>query len=289
MKISIIIPTKDREKELNRCLDSLSKQTLMPDEIIIVDASKELTKLTKQNKDYNLIHISAKPGSARQRNIGVKKAKGDILLFLDDDVILHPDYILELKRFYKKNENCTGATGKITNAKKSIFIKNFFMLDGTTFGRGRMLPSGFQVLPIGDVETQTEVLSGCNFSCRKEIFNQLSGFDNFFTGYSFMEDIEFSYRISRRYKLFYLPQCQLIHEHTSSARDPDDIKQEMLVINHFYVFNKHMDKSLKNIICFIWSTIGILIFNIIRRSGVKGTIKGIWKILRVTIKHERFP
>ena len=79
IKIAYIIPTfdipKDRKNDLKRLLDSIKIQTVVPDQIIIVDASKE-----KQNKiyqDYNELNLTFEhiypPSLASQRNIGVKK------------------------------------------------------------------------------------------------------------------------------------------------------------------------------------------------------------------------
>ena len=87
IKIAYIVPTfdipKDRKNDLRRLLDSIKIQTVVPDQIIIVDASKE-----KQNKiyqDYNELNLTFEhtypPSLALQRNIGVKKLDDNINIY----------------------------------------------------------------------------------------------------------------------------------------------------------------------------------------------------------------
>src|SRR3970040_2707668 len=99
---SVIICSKNRLDDLIRCLDSLVSQTKSPQELIIVDSSDmpllQKTLFTKIfNTDYfpitHLIYVHTTPGLTHQRNIGVKHAKGEIIYFFDDDVVLESDYL----------------------------------------------------------------------------------------------------------------------------------------------------------------------------------------------------
>ena len=84
-KYSIIIPVYDVEKYIKKCLDSVFNQTYNNYEVIVVNDG------TKDNsmeivKNYNVITINQKnQGLSMARNNGVKKAKGEYLLFLDSD------------------------------------------------------------------------------------------------------------------------------------------------------------------------------------------------------------
>lgn len=91
MKISIVIPTYNEKKDIENCLESLSKQSCKYIETIVVDdgstdgTSKDLITLRQDHKGV---------GSAR--NLGAKNAKGKILVFVDADMTFDKDFIKNL-------------------------------------------------------------------------------------------------------------------------------------------------------------------------------------------------
>jgi glycosyltransferase involved in cell wall biosynthesis len=99
--ISVIIPTYNEEKHIAACLDSLlSQETSFPIEIIIVDnGSKD--KTTKIVEEYvkrfsnkiKLIKLGKNIGPGGARNLGAKNARGEILVFIDADMVLDKKYI----------------------------------------------------------------------------------------------------------------------------------------------------------------------------------------------------
>ena len=101
MKVSIIIPTYNEEKVISDCLDSLSQQTYKDVEIIIVDDGSTdrtlevLSKFSIFNFQFSILkqkHLG--PGMAR--NLGAKKAKGEILVFVDADMTFDSRFIEKL-------------------------------------------------------------------------------------------------------------------------------------------------------------------------------------------------
>lgn len=96
MKVTIIITVYNEEKYIEKCLNSLKKQTFNNWEIIIVDdGSKDNTKnLIKKLKFKNLKYLYQKHlGLATARNLGAKKAKGEILVFLDGDMFFSKNFL----------------------------------------------------------------------------------------------------------------------------------------------------------------------------------------------------
>jgi glycosyltransferase involved in cell wall biosynthesis len=102
MKISVIIPTFNEEKYIKLCLESLSKQTLESEIIVVDDGStdntySEIQKSKVNFKIENLNILKQKhlgPGAAR--NLGAKSASGDILVFVDADMTFSPDFLNDL-------------------------------------------------------------------------------------------------------------------------------------------------------------------------------------------------
>src|SRR6266702_3975910 len=94
-EVTVIIPHYNRASLLAETINSVKKQTYNSWEIIVVDdgSDSEELELLEKYKDYN-IHLyyrdSYPKGSSHCRNIGIKKAKGQFILFLDSDDLLAP-------------------------------------------------------------------------------------------------------------------------------------------------------------------------------------------------------
>ena len=96
MSLTVIIPVYNEEASIGACLSSLRDQTLKPGEIIIVDdgSTDQTVEIIKKFNVILLTQNHQGPGAAR--NFGVKKAKGDILVFVDADMTFAPDFVEKL-------------------------------------------------------------------------------------------------------------------------------------------------------------------------------------------------
>lgn len=287
MDISIIICTKDRTKDLAKFLDSLGNQTRMPDELIIVDASqKNNTILMLEQKSdqlsFDVIYKKTSPGSARQRNIGFSLSRGKFLFFFDDDVVLDSEYIRTIiDTFIKyKEKNLGGMTGRITNIKQSpkawerIFFKLFFLTD---LGKGKIKLSGFPSVKIDEKPAYVEFLTGCNMVYKSEVFSKFL-FDEALTGYSYMEDVDLSFRVGKKYLLYYQPRAKLKHYSTSYKTYDSRTLRKMMIQNHRYLFKKNQKHDLIHIYCHLLSIIGVFIYNVFIQRDLRaglGIIEGL--------------
>jgi len=129
--ISIIIPTLNEENYLPKLLDSFKKQNLKEDyEVIIADAGSTDTTVEIAKKKYGCKVV---PGGlpAKGRNEGAKVAQGDLLLFLDADLIL-PEGFLDalLKEFREKNLDIASTDLDFLSDKKiykiTAFLRNIY-------------------------------------------------------------------------------------------------------------------------------------------------------------------
>lgn len=121
MKVSVIIPTYNEEKNILECIESLEKQTEKDVEIIVVDDGSTdstlplLQKVQYKNlKIFNQKHL----GPASARNLGAKNAKGKILVFVDADMTFDPKFLKNLVK--PINENRTKGT-----FSKDEFVSNW--------------------------------------------------------------------------------------------------------------------------------------------------------------------
>ena len=115
MLVSVVVATYKREESLRKSLKSLVEQTYNDVEIIVVDdnANEEWNKKVKMIVDeisqlHPIIYIKNKvnKGSAETRNIGIKKATGDYITFLDDDDLYMPNKIKnQVEHMIKSNSD----------------------------------------------------------------------------------------------------------------------------------------------------------------------------------------
>ena len=131
--VSIIIPALNEELFLPRLLESIQNQTYKPKEVIVADSfSKDNTRKIAKEYGCRIANGAAHPAGAR--NNGAKAATGDVLLFLDADVML-PEQFLEknLAEFEQRNlveASCLPApiSKNIFDHIGAIIINNFFKL-----------------------------------------------------------------------------------------------------------------------------------------------------------------
>jgi len=282
MQVSIIIPTYNRVKDLDACLDSIINQTLLPKEIMIVDDSDndEIENLIEQReKEFKekkmflrYIRNEKERSSAIARNVGAENAKGEIILFLDSDVILHKDYIREILKVYEGHQNAKGVQGYITNSiklpKLISNIHKFLFLEHHEKNKCRVLPSTEQTYPyLTDKIISCEWLSGSNKSYKKEIFEEFK-FDENLKKYSFKEDADLSYRIFKKYpdSLFMTPYAKLIHNVSQVGRIPKRELNNLKEIYRLYFFYKNINQTFKNKLIFLRSRLCYLILDVLSRQ-----------------------
>ena len=204
------------------------------------------------------------------------------MFFLDDDVVLDKRFIEIINDTFIKLEkyNVAGIAGRITNTKKTynlidrIFKKAFFLTD---CGKGKVKLSGLPEHKIDRELGLVKVLPGGCTAYLKKIFSYYL-FDEKLEKYSYLEDVDFSYRVGKNYLLIYQPHAKLQHFATTFRKRDSKNLRKMMVKNHKYLFKKNMPKDFVHITAFILSIVGLLAYNsLLMRDfkACKGVIKGL--------------
>ena len=271
MKFTLIICTYMRPKPLQTLLQSVTEQTLYPDEILIVDGSTnaETEQMLYQNPFKNLLYHKvddSERGLTKQRNFGIRNVteSSEIVCFLDDDTILSKTYFENLIGTYKIHPKALGVGGYITNevnwtkvAEDYKPTSTLFYYDGwcrTESLRFRMrrklgllddtkpcfLPSfahgrSVSFLPPSGKIYSAELFMGGVSSFKKHIFEQLN-FSTYFIGYGLYEDADFTLRVSKIGKLYVNTAAQLEHHHDVAGRPNQYNYGKMVVKNGWYVW-----------------------------------------------------
>ncbi len=111
MKISVVIPTHNRREILKKSVESFYDQSFPDKEfelVVIDDHSTDGTSemIAGLSPSFDLIYDkSDKRGPARARNIGIQKARGEIILFIDSDIVAHPDLLKEHMRIHEQKRD----------------------------------------------------------------------------------------------------------------------------------------------------------------------------------------
>lgn len=139
MKVSVIIPVYNEEKNIKNCLDSLMNQVEKPDEIIVVDnnCTDRTMEVVKKYKEVKIIK-EKKQGITPARNSGFNTASGDILAKCDADSILPSNWTKTLKEIFSTSDSITAITqpivfydipivGKMTQFLMTLFYIYLFI------------------------------------------------------------------------------------------------------------------------------------------------------------------
>lgn len=221
MKLSVIIPTFNREGILLRCLSALSKQTGLSSEyevLVIDDGSGDNTTRSVATLDVDprsrvrLLRQSHK-GPAAARNLGVREAQSDLILFIGDDIIAAPTLLVEHAAWHERHpEENTSVLGYVTWSPE-IEVTPFM----------HWLENGgpqFKYWGITDpLSVGWRHLITANISFKRRFLLEHGLFDERFLHAAY-EDTELGYRLHRRgLRIVYNKNAVGYHFHAASLDD----------------------------------------------------------------------
>jgi glycosyltransferase involved in cell wall biosynthesis len=136
--VSIIIPTYNEEEDIRRTLNACVSLSYYKKEIIVVDDSNDNTpQIVREFEDKGVKLIQRKEnkgGRCGARNRGIKESRGEILIILNADVILPPDFIERILPYYEEGAGFVLVQPKILNTDNPI--PRFIQADGKMRQRG---------------------------------------------------------------------------------------------------------------------------------------------------------
>lgn len=121
-KISLVVATIGRDKEIERLLNSLSKQTRPVDEIIIVDQNKDdrVRRILVKYSQLPIVYVASKPvGANAARNLGLCSVSGDIVGFPDDDCWFPSEVLAQVDQVFDQYE-LEALSGRLLTASGTV-------------------------------------------------------------------------------------------------------------------------------------------------------------------------
>lgn len=205
--VSVVVPTYRREEPLCNTIRGLLEQDYPRMEIIVVDQSDrhepETEAFLRAHADRIRYMRVERPSLPNARNVGAREAKGDIIVFVDDDVIPSASLVLAHAEAYAdpdvgcvagqilppdRTVACTSAVGTIDTAM--TIVRNFN----------------------SEIRTDVSHAPGGNLSVRRSVFLQVGGFDSAFGFHALREETDFSLRVLRSgRRLVFEPRASLLH------------------------------------------------------------------------------
>jgi len=252
--LALIVATKDRPAEIARLLRSLNEQTHPADQVIVVDGGERPVQMvTEVYTASSLVYVRKLPPSASgQRNEGVSHVWAGITLtgFMDDDAVLEPKALENMLRFWESPPaGVGGAAFNMSNhpllyasrLKRSVLAKRLGLYGDE---RGKVLPSGFQTM-IGRVteDVFVEWLPSGAAVWMSSILGTFQ-FDEWYEGYSYLEDLDFSYRVGKAFRLAVVADALYFHYPASSGRGDGFVFGRREVRNRLYFVGKNRELSM---------------------------------------------
>jgi GT2 family glycosyltransferase len=238
---SIVIVTYGRTRELSELLKSIINQTSIDEleEVVVVDNHPKGIgqEVVRQNlNNLNITYVKNDVNSLTSGRLkGSKFLTSEILLFLDDDVTLDTNYFKEMIDFYMSYPNANGMQGMFNVGNYSKIKNGFnklFWLFNYTSDEYKVYPS-IQASYSGTANKiiECEWFSGTNFSYKSKIIKEID-FDLNLFKYCEGEDIDYSYRVYKKFgKLYMNPACKVIHHASFISRE---IGKEFIIMQEVY-------------------------------------------------------
>ncbi|KFM20126.1 glycoprotein 3-alpha-L-fucosyltransferase [Marine Group I thaumarchaeote SCGC AAA799-P11] len=231
-KISIIIVNYNGKTLLEKCLESLYKVNYDNVEVILVDNNSTdgtMEFVTKNYPSIITIKLNSNKGFAEPNNIGSKIAKGEYLLFLNNDTVVTPDFVSELVKVMESD--------KKTAICQSLLLKP----DGTIDSSGDFIDKLGVVYNSKTKSDEIRTISsarGASMLIRNSVFKKLDGFDEkFFVSF---EDVDLGWRtwiLGYRVKL--VPKSIVYHHGGTTI---EKIKSEIA----FHGFKNQLSMKITN-------------------------------------------
>ncbi len=291
---SIIIPTLNRSLALYETLTSLFNCTNIPDEVIIVDQSDDSTteNMLKSFSQYNIIYKKIeKKTLTGARNIGIKLATNDILIFCDDDVTFFEDTIGNVYEYMAREDIA------LIGAHDKKFMKSVGFLHWLLAGM-----FDFRALTKYKVAAATPVLTGifpgkikhknpaewamgfC-FSVKKHLLQKWNVFfDETLEKYAYGEDFDFSCRYCMAAKkvgldTFYSNKVYVTHRESLEYRFPNENVLFWYTANRLYFADKYKKSKITHILIYIHSLAMAVRWGVKERNALL-RLKVLWRVFK---------
>ncbi len=230
--ISIVIPTYNASRFMPNLMDSIFKQAVDDMEVIIVDdCSTDDTVEIAKTYATRVIQMEQNGGPAKARNRGVEEAKGDIIFFLDSDVLVLDGTVQEVKDYFENEHAANCVIGVCaTEPLNNGFVPKYMAM--------------FEYIHLMDAlgENLSVFAPRCG-AIKKELFQKVGGYDESYKGAD-VEDFELAQRINETDSIALNPKMLVRHQFVNNVEEAvkNYFKRAVMWI-HLFMKNKQFDNA----------------------------------------------
>ncbi|MFA1772577.1 glycosyltransferase family 2 protein [Rufibacter glacialis] len=234
VEVSVVICTRNRSSQLQRCLEMLQALECTPTEIIVIDNAPEDTSTFDVARQVDGVTYvkEPRPGLDIARNTGIHQARCPVVAFVDDDVVVHPQWVFHIWETFQDPE-IAAMTGLVI-AKELMTEAQVIFEKHWSFNRGyqsKRFDTRFFQDNIAFGPPVWEIGAGANMAFRKEIFEKTGYFDEILDvgAAGCNGDSEMWHRIlAHGLVIRYNPRAIVFHEH---RRDLQSLRRQI----YFYM------------------------------------------------------
>lgn len=211
--ISVVMPVYNEELHIAETLKAIYSNTMLPDEVIVVDggSTDNTVAIIKEMFPQTIIVNNTKRNAAAGRNVGIKKAKGDIIAFTDGDCVVDEKWIESIQTAFDKYD-VDGIGGKVLIAPPINHIEEYW---------GNL--AWKLIMNFGD---EPYIVNKCalndafvtaNCAYKRKLLIEIKGFNNWFANNA--EDVDLCWRaVLSGAKLMYIPDVKIYAHNVTTKK-----------------------------------------------------------------------
>jgi GT2 family glycosyltransferase len=234
-RVSVVIPTWNGADLLREALRSLDSQTFADFEVIVVDngsSDETLTMLGESFPAVRIVALSRNEGFAVAVNAGIRAARGDIIVLMNNDIEATPGWLAALVDALDRHPDVG------TCASRMLSLSNPGIIDSAGDMLGLFATSIGHGAPDGpEFDTSRLVFSPCAGAAayRRQVFDEVGLFDERF--FAYLEDVDLGARIQLAgWHCLYVPDAIVHHHGSATARRLPALKTTLLMRNSLFLF-----------------------------------------------------
>jgi GT2 family glycosyltransferase len=219
--LSVIIPNWNGARFLPECLSSLREQTYKNFEVILVDNASQDESLDIVKKDFpevRVLPLDRNYGFAVACNRGAERARGDVIVLLNNDTETDPSWLEEIVKALREHPEAGSIASKILLFDR----RNIIHSTGDMMGRdGIPINRGVWEEDKGQYDLYQQVFSACGAAAayRRDMWEELRGFDEDL--FMYLEDVDLAWRAQLRgWKTVFAPKAKVYHHLSATGGGP---------------------------------------------------------------------
>ena len=240
MEVTVVIPNYNGIKYIEACLDSLYQGSMIPEVIIIDNASTDGSAELIQQKypQCQFVRFEENTGFCVAVNEGIRRTRTEYVILLNNDIETDKDFVKNLYQAIKNNKRAFSVASKMLSLHQPDIIDDagdLYCALGWAYALGKGKPKNAYSQP-------TEIFAACAGAAiyRRAVFDTIGYFDE--NHFAYLEDIDIAYRaLINGYHNYYTPDAIVYHagSATSGSRY-NQFKTKLAARNSIYIIYKNM-------------------------------------------------